>query len=237
MLRDLISEAPSEQAYVSLERLFTVGERFADLRALYEEQLDRAVGVPVELRFKLAQVNHRHLNDAESALAHLRDALTDASGHEPSIALLETIMAGNGESRSAAAEILEPLYLGRMQWPKLTAALEARIMGESDGEERKRLLTRLGQIHEDQLEDFEAAIHVYGRLFREDPRDDDTWETLSRLTKVSGSGTGWARSSASRSTMRARRTKRSRAWPSTPAGSTSSASATTTARRSCSSRR
>jgi tetratricopeptide (TPR) repeat protein len=72
----------------------------------------------------------------------------------------------------------------------LTAALEARIHNEQDIEERKRLLTRLGQICEDQLEDFDGAIDVYARLFREDPREEDTWETLTRLAKV---GSQWNR--------------------------------------------
>src|SRR5262249_20220350 len=59
-----------------------------------------------------------------------------------------------------------------------------------DVEERKRLLVRLGQICEDQLEDFDAAIDVYARLLREDPREEDTWETLTRLAKV---GSQWNR--------------------------------------------
>src|SRR5262249_12532254 len=120
----------------------------------------------------------------------LRDALTDNNSHEPSITLLESIMASDDGLRSDAAEVLEPIYLARMQWPKLTAALEARIQNEQDVEERKRLLTRLGQICEDQLEDFDAAIDVYARLLREDPRDEDTWETLTRLAKV---GSQWNR--------------------------------------------
>jgi tetratricopeptide (TPR) repeat protein len=186
VLQDLLADGPSAGAYESLERLYTAAERWSDLRSLYEQQLDRQVGSAVELRHKLALVSHRHLDDTERALSHLRDALTDDGAHGPSIELLETIMAGEGEQRAAAAEILEPFYLTRMQWPKLTAALEARIAGEQDVDERKRLLTRLGQIHEDQLEDFDAAVDVYARLFGEDPRDEDTWETLSRLTKVSG---------------------------------------------------
>ena len=59
-----------------------------------------------------------------------------------------------------------------------------------DIEERKRLLVRLGQIYEDQLEDFDETIEIYARLFREDPRDEEAWETLSRLAKV---GAQWSR--------------------------------------------
>lgn len=190
VLEDLLADDPSAAAYASLERLYEKAQRFSDLRAAYEQQLERQIGSAVELRYKLAVVVHRHLQDTEGALSHLRDALTDQSGHPASVALLESIMAAEGEHRAAAAEVLEPLYLACSDWPKLTAALEARIQGEADVEERKRLLTRLAQLYEDQLEDFEAAVEVYARLFREDPRDEDTWETLTRLTKVSGE---WAK--------------------------------------------
>jgi tetratricopeptide (TPR) repeat protein len=186
VLQEIIADSASEAAYTSLDRLFRGQKRFEDLRALYEQQLDREIGAVVELRCKLARICFENLGDVEAALSHLRDALIDDGAHADSIALLETIMAGEGDQRSAAAEILEPIYLSRQEWPKLTAALEARIANEMDEDELKRLLTRLAQIHEDQLEDFDGAIDVYARLFREDPRDEDTWETLTRLAKVGG---------------------------------------------------
>ena len=61
-----------------------------------------------ELRYALAEVCLEHAGDSHGALLHLRDALTDDNEHEPSIALLETMMAGDAEQRSAAAEALEP---------------------------------------------------------------------------------------------------------------------------------
>ena len=116
-----------------------------------------------------------------------------------------------GESRAVAAEILESGYLARRQWHKLVAALEARVEGESDSDERKRLLTRLGQLHEDQLEDFEAATAVYARLFAEEPSEEDTWETLGRLAKGRAMGS-LGRYLAGRS-RRGARERRRRAGP------------------------
>ena len=34
------------------------------------------------------------------------------------------------------------------------------------------------------VKDLDAAMESYARLFREDPRDESTWETLGRLTRV-----------------------------------------------------
>lgn len=185
-LQDLLAEAPTAATFQTLTRLLAGGQRWDQLRAVYEQQLALHIGDAVELRHALARLSVEHLNDPHAALGYLRDALTDDNEHEPSIGLLEQLMSSPGEVQSAAAEALEPIYLGRMQWPKLTASLQARIAAEPDLDERKRLLTRLGQIHEDQLEDYEGAIAAHTRLFREDPRDEDVWETLARLARMSG---------------------------------------------------
>jgi tetratricopeptide (TPR) repeat protein len=184
VLSELLAETPDAAAYEAIERLYTVKERWDDLSASYEEQLDRGVGAAVDLRYKLGRLHHQQLGDTLRALDFLRDAVTDDLGHEPSIALLEGILATSGEPRALAGEILEPGYLARMEWPKLVTAVEARIDGEQDVEERKRLLLRLSQIHEDQLENFAAAFDAHTRLFREDPRDRDEWDTLGRLARM-----------------------------------------------------
>lgn len=183
-LEDVNTDEHNARACESLERLYTVKERWSDLVALYERQLERKVGDPIGLRYKLGSVLLKRLNDPYQALDRLRQVIEANAEHEPTIALLESLMAEGGEHRGPAAEILEPGYLARMEWPKLTSVLQARIEMESSPDERKRLLVRLGQIYEDQLEDFDNALEVCGRLFREDPRSEGVWETLLRLAKV-----------------------------------------------------
>lgn len=190
VLEELLVDAPEAAAYASLERLYSAAARWDDLGAMYEQQLDRGVGDLVEVRYKLARNCHQRQNDTARALEYLREALTAEIGHGPSIELLESIMGSGTAERAVAAEILESGYLTRMEWPKLTASLEVRIGAEEDIEERKRLLVRLGQIHEDQLEDFDGALGIYARLFLEDPREQEVWDTLTRLAKV---GARWAR--------------------------------------------
>lgn len=170
-------------AFEALERLYTRAERWMDLASTLERRLELGVGSASELRFRLGKVNHDHLNDTFTSLEHLREAVAMDSSNEDAIALLETIMTEE-EHRGAAAEILEPVFLTRMDWPKVTAVLEARLAGSDLLEERKATLLKLGQIHEDYLEDLEGALTTYARLFREDPRDRDVWATLSRLANV-----------------------------------------------------
>ncbi len=189
-LEEIIAETPLPAAYDGLERLYQRTLRWADLSALFEGQIARGVGDAVALRYKLAHNSRQHLSDTHAALEHLREAIAHNPRHADSIALLETIMGEQGEHRAIAAEILEPGYLARMEWAKLTAALRARVEAELDLDERKRLLVRLGRIYEEQLEDFDETLEIYARLFREDPRDEEVWETLTRLAKLGGQ---WSR--------------------------------------------
>ncbi|MGD8861048.1 MAG: tetratricopeptide repeat protein [Myxococcales bacterium] len=190
VLEELVIDHPSLESYQALERLYSSTGRFGDLGAAYEAELDRGIGEAVELRFRLADNCHQHLGETERALDFLRDALAEQPDHGPSIALLEGLLAEDSELRAQVAEILEPVYLSNQQWGKLTSVLEARAAAEDILDEKKRLLVRLAQIHEDQLEDFDSALEVYARLFEEDPRDEETWETLTRLAKV---GEQWKR--------------------------------------------
>ncbi len=171
------------EGYEALRRLYAKAERWPDLSATLERQLEAGAGDPVEVRYELGRVSLQRLNDAYVALDHLREALALDSGHEPSIALLESMMAQD-EHRGDAAEILEPVFLGRMDWPKVTSTLEARISSTDAPEDKKPLLAKLGQIHEDYLEDLEGALAVYIRLFQSDPADRGSWETLARLSRI-----------------------------------------------------
>ncbi|MGF1466213.1 MAG: hypothetical protein ACFCGT_08765 [Sandaracinaceae bacterium] len=178
-----LSEAQPRQAYLGLERLYAASRRYHELALHYERMLDEGVGSPVEVRYQLGAVQLEHLDDPWAAVDHFRAALTLDPSHQPTIEALERLMETE-DHRAAAAQILEPVFLQAMDWPKVTTCLEARIAAEADIEERKALLVRLGQMHEDYLEDLEGAMEAYARLFAEDPRDEDTWETLSRLARV-----------------------------------------------------
>ncbi|MDQ3032095.1 MAG: hypothetical protein M3Y87_06740, partial [Myxococcota bacterium] len=185
-LEQVLSEDPTHvAACTSLERLYGTAERWSDLAALYERMLEQRVGVAVETRFRLGRLHRTKLEDVGSAIDQFRQALSLGAPHEPTIELLQEIMRGGDEEhRAAAAAILEPIYLTRLSWPRVVEALEARLSGETELEARKALLQRLGQVHEDYLEDLEGGMAVYARLFREDPRDESTWDTLARLGKV-----------------------------------------------------
>jgi tetratricopeptide (TPR) repeat protein len=188
-LESALADDPTRaEAYGGLERLYGAAERYPDLAALYERMIEQRVGSPGEIRYRLGRLHRERLDDVEQAIDQFKQSLAlgspQAQSHEATIAQLEDVMKTSEAHRASAAMILEPIYHSRLQWPRVVEALEARLAGETDLDARKQLLGRLGQVYEEYLEDLDGAMGVYARLFREDPRDEGTWETLHRLAKV-----------------------------------------------------
>ncbi len=71
----------------------------------------------VAIRFRLAQIAHDRRHDNESALEHLRAVLRGDPDHAGAVAMLES-MLDDIAVQGAAAELLEPVYAGRGDWPR-----------------------------------------------------------------------------------------------------------------------
>jgi tetratricopeptide (TPR) repeat protein len=177
-----------DAAIDALEALYTSVERWQDLLALYERQVDARRGDVGNLRVKIASVASRRLHDAGRAFEELEQALGADRRHEGAIAELERLLAESGqpEHRARAAELLEPVYLARAEWPKVRGVLEARLEVASDPDSRRDLLTRLAQLYEEQQEDYKSALETTAKLFHEDLSDAKAMGELERLARVAG---------------------------------------------------
>ncbi len=180
-----LSESDHPLAYEGLERLYRRTRQWDDLAILYEREIDQRIGDPAAVRYELGDLCLRRLNEPWRALDQFREALSQNPEHEPTVRVLETLVE-QSEYRSAAAELLEPLYLRRMEWAKVTKILEARLDGEDDPTQRLELLRHLGDVQESHLEDLDGALETYGRLFAEDPHDLHSQGTLTRLARSLG---------------------------------------------------
>jgi tetratricopeptide (TPR) repeat protein len=170
----------NREAALALERIYSAEGRWRDLADLLESQLAIPEADAADLHFRLGLVAMDHLGDADRALEHFREVLDRSPDHDPTVVALEALGAKAGfEARTAA--MLEPIYLARMDSPKLIGALEARIAAEGDVVSRKELLTRLGTLYEENLSDLDNALKTYARVFREEIADRSTWETMSRI--------------------------------------------------------
>jgi len=179
----VLENADKSEAYEGLERLYAKAERWGDLAALYERKLERKAGNEVTTQHALGNVRLAHLGDTEGALDSFRAALAADSAHAPTIATLAEMMR-EGDWQAKAAEILEPVFLSKLDWPNVIAALEARLSHEEELDARKALLSRLGDYYETHLEDPDGALDTYARLFREDPTEESVWDTMGRLARL-----------------------------------------------------
>ena len=173
-------------AVAALERLYTASARWGDLVALHERELGTE-GTPTArraaLHHALGRVHEKELAELDRAFEEYAEALREDPAHEPTIASLEQLMAQKATA-GRAAEMLEQVYLGRMDWRKVMTAIEARLEGSEDPDERRTLLRRLAKLHEEQEENYRAALDVTAKLLAEDITDESTWAELERLARV-----------------------------------------------------
>lgn len=184
---DILLVSLETDAITALEQLYKDAARYADLITLYERQLEGAVGDAAELRVKIAVVAHKNTGDVSRAFDELQAALDVDPTHAGAVAELEALLlAEDPEHRARAGEMLDPVYLRRADWGKVKVALEARLAASQDPTLRRDLLQRLATLHEEQLEDFRAALDTVAALLHEDLSDESVWRELERLAKVAG---------------------------------------------------
>lgn len=181
-------DAPAVEA---LERLYAASSRWGDLVALHERELGVDETTPerrAALYHALGRVFEKELAEPERAFEAWAEALRVDPTHEATVASLERIVAdratGDREQAARAAEMLEAVYLTRLDWRKVMGAVEARLEGSQDPDERRELLRRLAKLHEEQEENYRAALDVMAKLLAEDVTDEATWAELERLARV-----------------------------------------------------
>ncbi len=174
------------KAVDALERLYAQAERWPDLIALYERQIT-ATGTSNErraaLHHALATVLEKRTGEVDRAFDEYAAALAIDPKHPQSVASLEVLMAQR-EHAARAAEMLEPVYLARLDWRRVMTTLVARLDVSQDPDERRLLLRRLSKLHEEQAEDYKAALETTALLLAEDATDEGTWAELERLARV-----------------------------------------------------
>ncbi len=185
--------ALEKNAIDALERLYTEEQRWDDVVALYERQIgaNPSDADKANLHHALGRVTAAHQNDFERAFGEYEAALKLDPQHAPTVASLEAMMQapidGGGRDpshASRAAEMLEGVYLAKLDWRRVMGTLEARLSTSQDPDERRTLLRRLAKLHEEQEENYGAALETAAKLLSEDVTDEVTWAELERLARV-----------------------------------------------------
>jgi tetratricopeptide (TPR) repeat protein len=150
----------------ALERLAGVSDRWSDVAALYDAQLDKLGDEPhrlVDLGLRTAQIYEEQLGDVDSAVARYRRVL-DADGEN-----------------HAAMSALDRLFsrVGRYAELAQVLAREAEIGQTPD--EVLEFKYRLGQVHEQKLNDLDSAIQAYREVLGAAPEHAPTLEAIENL--------------------------------------------------------
>ena len=201
LLRDTLGDAPGAigvyegllddgldpEAVSALDALYRATGRSTDLVALYERRI-AAAPEAADLRAAVARILREDEHDIARAFDEIEAALAIDPQHPGAVGELETILATHEDAthRAHAAELLEPVYLRRADWRSVVTTLQARLATTDDPIERRPLLQRLAKLHEEQGEDYAAALDTTGLLLHDDPADDATRAELERLARLAG---------------------------------------------------
>jgi tetratricopeptide (TPR) repeat protein len=197
--REVLSlENDNAQACRALERFYTAREQWADLADLLREEIRFAMepASRAALLHRLGEVLEARLGDAEGAVSAWRAVLQDeAPDHGPSLDALERMVlelsdtAPDHPLRRTVAEVLEPIYEARGQWPDWIGMLEVQLGYETDRWRRLETLVRIAKTYEEKLSAPAAAFQACARAFAEDYGNLDLQRDLDRLAEAQGA---WA---------------------------------------------
>ena len=151
--------------------------RWDDLIALHERELGLAPknSRKADLFYELGRIlRDAYLSNFDEAFAKYEEALDRRRPRRDRIHARGASWASDAHS-AHAAEMLEGVYLARLDWRRVMTTLGARLAVSEDPDERRQLLRRLSKLHEEQGEDYRAALETTAKLLGEDLADQATW--------------------------------------------------------------
>lgn len=158
-------------------RLVDIGRRMG-AHARVAEVLDRAAekadtsGLKGEILMKVASIYEELLGDSARAEETYRRVL----GLDES----------DAELVLPAARALERIYVASGQHKKLAAVLKTQVALEQEGDKRREIFGRLGELHQSVLEDDAGAIEAWKARLEEHPADELSLASLDALYEKTG---------------------------------------------------
>ncbi|MEM7155053.1 MAG: hypothetical protein AAF799_19550 [Myxococcota bacterium] len=185
-LYERLSSSALEQPEVQevLEPLYEATGRYRELAGHLNRKLGRLEGrEAVDIHLRLGRLYGEKLDDPEEGIRHLSTALRLDPDHAVGTEELGRYLEDTS-MRTRVAEMLEPVFAAVADWNRLIQIQEIRLEDAEGEHERVRLLLRIAQIEEEQLEDLDKAFESYGRLFKEQPHERRVRDQLARLAGV-----------------------------------------------------
>ncbi|MBN9159751.1 MAG: hypothetical protein BGO98_42650 [Myxococcales bacterium 68-20] len=156
----------NEATLQNLERLAMVVNRWPQVAALYDAELDKLTESPerfVELGLRLAQIYEVQLEDVDNAIVRYR-----------------RVMEVEAENQNAVRS-LDRLYLQTERWAELATILEREAEIGQTPDEILEFKYRLGQVQQVSLNNVEAAIAAYRDVLSAAPEHENAAQALEGL--------------------------------------------------------
>ncbi len=164
--RALALDNGNESTLQNLERLAMIVNRWPQVAALYDAELDKLAEMPerfVELGLRTAQIFEVQLEDVDNAIVRYR-----------------RVMEVDAENQ-VAVRSLDRLYLQTERWAELATILERESEIGQTPDEILEYKHRLGQVQQHRLVNLDAAIGAYRDVLNAAPEHRATLEALEGL--------------------------------------------------------
>ncbi len=168
VLQEAVSLMPDYvPATQALGRLLEKTERWVELTKLFEGEAEAEGDKEVQVikLFKMAEILHDKLDKDEEAKLALKRLLALKADYAPGRKLFESIL----QKQEA--------------WEELAELYEAELSFAEDRDHRVFLLSRIGSIAEEKLQDFDRAWSAYERVLEISPQHLHAIRTLVRIAQ------------------------------------------------------
>lgn len=171
---------------LALDELYSLKEDWAALQGVLQAQIESTQNVKekTHLLFRMGDVCEDRLGDDDAAFEayqevhFLQPDNTDKDQHL-------WRLCEKGAHRLEIADLLEPLFVDRLDWQSLHRLLELKLLDTTDSMDRSSLLRRLAELNIERLDRPVEAMGWFGQALAIDPADDfvlGQLETLADLT-------------------------------------------------------
>lgn len=159
-------DAQARETLVEIGRRVGAHERVAEVLTVAARNADTP-GLRAEILMQVAGIYEEAVGDRERAEQVFRQVLD--------------IDRSDAEFALPAAKALERIYVASRKTTELVEMLRIQVGLESDGETRRELLGRIGDLCETELDDSQGAIGAFKQRLEENPEDDASLQALDRL--------------------------------------------------------
>ncbi len=159
-------DSDARERFLEIGRRMGVHARVAEVLGRSADHADTP-GLTGEILMKVASIYEDSLEDASRAEATYRQVLT--------------LDESDAELVLPAARALERIYIAGNQHARLAEVLRVQVGLEQDGEKRREILGRLGELCNSVLNDAEGAIKAWSARLEENPSDELALASLDKL--------------------------------------------------------